>query len=520
MNQGESVDVIANARIGGAGRELMPLATVDPAEPYDVFVAGGRIVDIAPAGFVHRHGGVLDAAGAWLVPGLWDHHVHAVPWALESQRVALGHTGSAHEAAAAMADAPVLPDGRRVGSGFRDAFWPQPPSLDVLDAATGDVPAYLVNADLHSAWLNSAALRREGWRSADGMVREERAFELAGRLGDLGERAVDLAVAEMARRAASRGVVGIVDMHMVWSGGDWARREAAGIDLLRVEAATYTHRLERTIADGLATGDAIPGSAGLVRVGPYKVISDGSLGTRTAACSHPYAVGAAAGRGGENTANGAAHAADPHGRLNVAPDDLVAHLTRAAGAGMAAAVHAIGDVAVSHALDAFAASGAVGSIEHAQLVRHADMARFARLGVTASVQPTHAVEDRDLVDDLWATQTSAAYAWRALHDGEANLVFGSDAPVSALDPWHQIAAAVFRRDDDRAPWQPENALDVATAVAASTRGGSAEGQRILPGESADLALVAHDPLTADERGLREMPIAATLLAGRLTHLAV
>lgn len=497
---GEAVDVIADARIGGEGRELMPLAMVDASEPYDVFLAGGRIVDIAPAGLARRDGVVLDAAGAWLVPGLWDHHVHAVPWALEAQRVSLAGTRSREEAASAMADAPLLSDGRRVGSGIRDAFWPEPPRLDLLDARTGDTPTYLVGADLHSAWLNSAALRREGWESEDGVVREEEAFELVRRLGDVDERMVDAAVAEMAGRAAWRGVVGIVDMHMEWSGDDWVRREAAGLDILRVDVATYTHRLERTIADGLVTGEPIPGSSGLIRMGPYKVITDGSLGTRTAACSHPYPDGAT-------------------GVLNVSPDDAAAHLTRAAGAGLAAAVHAIGDVAVAHALDAFASSGATGTIEHAQLVRHADIARFARLGVGASVQPTHAVEDRDLVDTLWEAQTSAPYAWRALREAGANLLFGSDAPVSALDPWRQIAAAVFRRDDDREPWQSENALDAATALAASTRGGSSAGQRILPGESADLALVAADPLAAGERELREMPVAATLLGGRLTHLA-
>jgi len=500
MDTGESVDVIANARIGGAGRELMPLAMIDEREQYDVFLRSGRIVDIAPAGFAGRSGAVLDAEGAWLVPGLWDHHVHAVPWALEAVRTPLGATRTAAEAAALMGTASVQPDGRRVGSGIRDAFWPEPPSLDVLDAATGEVPTYLVNADLHSAWLNSAALRREGWTSEDGVVREETAFDLVARLGAQEERVVDDAIADMARRAAARGVVGIVDMHMQWSGDDWARRESDGFDLLRVEVATYTHRLDRTIADGLRTGAAL-GEGGLVRMGTYKAITDGSLGTRTAACSHGYGPDGAA------------------GVLNIAPDELVTLLVRAAGAGLDAAVHAIGDVAVSHALDAFAASGATGTLEHAQLVRHADLARFARLGVSASVQPTHAVEDRDLVDDLWAGQTALPYAWRALADAGANLLFGSDAPVSALDPWRQIAAAVFRRDDQRAPWHPENALDAATALAASTRGGTANGARILPGERADLALVAHDPLSADEAELGGMPVGATLVGARLTHIA-
>lgn len=503
-SRGERVDVIANVRIGGEGRELMPLALVDEAAAYDVHLAGGRIVDIAPAGAADRPGVVLDAEGGWLVPGLWDHHVHALPWALEAQRVPLGEIASATEAARVMGRAAPSDDGIRVGSGMRDALWPDAPERELLDRNTGETPTYLLNADLHSAWLNSAALRREGFASDDGLVREEAAFELIRRLSAVEDRVADRAIAAMADRAAARGVVGLIDMHMEWGGDDWRRRAQGGFDRLRVDLAVYTHRLEQVITEGLAAGDALDGAGDLVRMGPYKVISDGSLGTRTAACSHPYDADAPA---------------EARGHLNVAPDALVAHMTRAAGAGFASAVHAIGDVAVAHALDAFAASGATGSVEHAQLVRHADVARFARLGVTASIQPTHAVEDRDLADALWASQTSLPYAWHTLDAAGTNLAFGSDAPVSALDPWVQIAAAVFRRDDDRDAWRPAEALDPATALAASTRGGSRGGARILPGEPADLAIVGADPLRAGEEVLRRMEVTATLLEGRLTHVA-
>ena len=170
---------------------------------------------------------------------------------------------------------------------------------------------------------------------------------------------------------------------------------------------------------------------GLIHVGPLKIISDGSLGTRTAACSHAYP-------------------GDPEnfGVLTVPPAELAELLTVATGAGLAVAVHAIGDRAVTGALDAFTASGAVGTIEHAQLVRHADLARFGRLGIIASVQPQHALDDRDLVGRHWAGQTSIGYPLGALRDAGVELRFGSDAPVAPLDPWQAIAAAVTRTDDD------------------------------------------------------------------------
>lgn len=495
---GDAPDVIANARLTGADR-------TDPFldEPVDVHLAEGFIVDIAPAGALPRRGRVLDAGGAWLSPGLWDHHVHVVQWALAAQREALGVATSAAHAAAVMAGAPVLPDGRRVGAGFRDALWSDAPSLAVLDAATGEVPTYLVNADVHSVWLNSAALRREGFEpDGTGILREEPAFEISRRLNAVDASVADPLVASMARDAAARGIVGIVDLDMAWNEDAWARRIAAGFDTLRVEFGIYPEFLDRAIAEGLQTGDAARGAASdLARVGSLKVITDGSLGTRTAATSRPYP-------------------GDPHnhGLLTVDVATLVDLMTRATGAGISSAIHAIGDVANSHALDAFAATGAWGTIEHAQLVAHADIPRFARLGVGASVQPEHAIDDRDMTDAIWAEQTAQPYPLRSLADSGANLLFGSDAPVAPLDPWAAMAAAVFRTRDGREPWQGAQSIPAATALAASTRGGSADADRIEPGARADLALCTGDPLAATAEELRGMTVGATLLAGRLTHL--
>lgn len=495
--RGERPDVVANVRLTGGGR-LDPFGD----DVVDVHLANGVIADIAPAGALARRGAVVDGAGGWIIPGLWDHHVHTVQWALVAQREDMGRMASAASAAAAMGRAPVLADGRRVGTGFRDALWPDTPTLEMLDGATGDVPTYLINADVHSVWLNSAAFRREGFAlDPSGMLREEPAFEISRRLNAADPATSDVLVGEALAAAAGRGVVGVVDIDMAWNAEAWARRLAAGFDTTRIRFGIYPPQLERAIAEGLETGDALD-AAGLVRVGPLKVITDGSLGTRTAACSHAYP-------------------GDPHnhGILTVPPDELVALLTRATGGGLACAVHAIGDVANSHALDAFAATGATGTIEHAQLVAHADIPRFARLGIGASVQPEHAIDDRDLTDAIWAQQTAVPYPLRALADAGANLLFGSDAPVSPLDPWAAMAAAVHRTRDGRPAWRPEQGLDAGTALAASTELGSLARATLMPGDVADLAVVDRDPLTADEPAMRATRVAATLLAGRLTHVA-
>ncbi|MFS0714960.1 amidohydrolase family protein [Microbacterium sp. 2P01SA-2] len=493
---GEHVAVIAGARLTGPGR-TDPFGT----DPVDVHLDGGTVVDIAPAGALPKRGVVLDAAGGWLLPGLWDHHVHTVQWALTARRVDLEGISSAAEAAAVMGRSQTGQDGRRIGSGFRDALWPDRPSLELLDATTGDTPTYLINSDVHSVWLNSAALRREEMSSADGVLREEPAFEISRRLNALDPATADSAVTEAMSAAAARGVVGIVDLDMAWNAESWDRRLAQGFDAVRVSFGVYAGMLDRAIEAGLQTGDAIdPG--GLVRMGPFKVITDGSLGTRTAACSHHYP--------GVET---------DFGVMTVPPDVLVDLMRRATGRGIACAVHAIGDVANSHALDAFAMTGAIGTIEHAQLVAHADIPRFARLGVGASVQPSHAVDDRDMAEEFWAGQTAVGYPLRELVDAGANLLLGSDAPVAHLDPWTTMSDAVFRTRDEREPWRPHQRISAAVALAGSTAGGSETGSAIEPGAVADLVVVDRDPLVAaTPSALRATAVGATLLAGRVTHI--
>lgn len=495
--RGATCSLIRAARLVGPGSEHL----IDD-EPVDLHLADGRIVDIAPTGALPTSGEVLDADGAWVVPGLWDNHVHTVQWALTTEREALGAVRTASEAAARMAVAVPLPDGRRVGTGYRDALWPDAPTLAVLDAATGETPTYLINADVHSVWLNSAALRREGYRSEDGVLREEDAFEISRRLNAVDPAHGDRAVIAAGERAAARGVTGVVDFDMAWNADAWPRRIAAGFAAHRVEFAVYPFDLDRARLVGLRTGelwgptDAREVGGGLVRVGPLKIISDGSLGTRTAACSHPYP-------------------GDPgnFGVLTVPRDELIDLLATAVGAGLHAAVHAIGDRAATAALDAFTVSGASGTIEHAQLLRRSDLARFARLGVVASVQPQHALDDRDLAARLWEEQDGVGYPLASLLAAGIDVRFGSDAPVAPLDPWQAIAAAVARTDDDREPWHPEERFTLDQALRASTR------SDLRPGHAADLVICGTDPRAADARALRTMPVTATVLGGRITHLA-
>ncbi|WP_198416033.1 MULTISPECIES: amidohydrolase [Cryobacterium] len=491
MTPGDSESlVLRNARLPGSD------------ERVDVEIVDGRIRRIGYLGMVGPGIRAVDLAERWLIPGLWDNHVHFSQWAQTARRLDLSGAGSAAEVAALVAArVPDLAAGEGlVGFGFRDGLWPDVPARATLDAVTGPVPAVLISGDLHSCWLNSAALAQHGFADhPTGLLREDDCFAVVRALAAVPDRVMDGWADAAARAAAARGVVGIVEMEMAWNLDTWRRRIQAGTDALRVEFGIYTPQLGRAVEQGLRSGDVIAGTGGLLTVGPYKVITDGSLNTRTAFCFDEYP--------------GLEGQPGSRGSLNVPPEELLDHLRVATEAGIRPAVHAIGDHANSLALDAFERLGCSGSIEHAQLLAPADIARFARLGVVASVQPEHALDDRDVADRYWAGRTDRAFVLASLLRAGATLALGSDAPVAPLDPWVSLAAAVGRTRDGREPWHAEQAISRQAALAASARG----RHRVLVGDVADLAVCETDPFVASVGDLRRMPVAATLLAGRFTH---
>ncbi|TXN28117.1 amidohydrolase [Lacisediminihabitans profunda] len=485
--------VLRNARIVGAG-----------APPTDLLVSDGSISAI---------GGELsgdesvDLGGRFVIPGLWDNHVHLTQHALAQRRVDLSTATSAAEAARVMGEAfrtaPPEAGLPLVGFGFRDGLWPDAPSAALLDSQVDTVPVVLVSGDLHCCWLNSAALGRFGYAGrSTGILREDEAFPVTAALQDVPDAVLDAWVSEAARAAAGRGVVGVVDFEMADNIPVWGRRFAAGFDSLRISAGVYTEHLEAAIAAGRFTGEVIAGTGGLLTMGPFKVLIDGSLNTRTAYCAHVYP--------------GLEHSDRPNGILTVPGDELTDLMMRASGAGLLPAVHAIGDEANRIALDAFQAVGCRGRIEHAQLLLDADLPRFAALGVAASVQPEQAMDDRGVADRYWAGRTGRAFVLRSLLDAGAQLLLGSDAPVAPLDPWVTMAAAVGRSRDGLEPWHPEQAISAAEALVASTNGRS----RVAVGEDADLVVLDLDPLVAAPDALRRMPVAATMLAGSWTFSAL
>ena len=480
-----------------------------PELPVDLLLADGAVREVGER--LSRPAGVpaVDAGGRWLVPGLWDQHVHLGQWAMAVDRLDLTGTRSPEEVLATVArrleEAPGVPV---VGWGHRSGRWPREVTVAELDAVAGATPVVLIAGDGHHAWLSTTALDALALPRRDDVVREDEWFAAYPRLASVTghDGATPAAYRRALGAAAALGVVGLVDFEF---GGDpeaWVDRWGEGCDRLRVRAATYAEGLERVIRAGLRTGDPLLPGDDRLTMGPLKIISDGSLNTRTAWCHQPYAGGA-----------------DHVGAPNLSPAELSDVVGRATRGGLRVATHAIGDAAVTAALDAYAATGARGSVEHAQLVTPGDIGRLAELGLVASVQPAHLLDDRDVTEQLWPERAERCFALRSMADRGVRLAFGSDAPVSPLDPWLAMAAAVHRSADDRPPWHPEQAITPRETLAASV-----DGQPTLGvGSRADLVLLDEDPLghgsvgendtVVAARRLRSMPVALTVVAGRVVH---
>jgi predicted amidohydrolase YtcJ len=251
-----------------------------------------------------------------------------------------------------------------------------------------------------------------------------------------------------------------------------------------------------------------------LRIGALKGFVDGSLGSHTAAFHEPFTD-------------------DPKNRglfVNT-EEDLYAWISGADRSGLHVAVHAIGDRAIATLLDVYertmTENGARDRrfrIEHAQHLAPADIPRFARLGVIASMQPYHAIDDGRWADRVIGSERAkGAYAFRSLLDAKAQVAFGSDWFVAPPTPLEGIYAAVTRRTlDDRNPdgWVPEQKITVEEALAAYTRAGAyasfeeAAKGTIAEGMLADLTVIDRDLRAIPAPEIRDARVIRTIVAGR------
>jgi predicted amidohydrolase YtcJ len=457
---------------------------------------------------------VVDLGGRVVLPGFTDSHVHFPTWALAQSEVKLDGCTSLEEALDRLRGAEVKPGRWLRGYGWRSGDW-QPhrePTRHDLDPITGDTPAGLIAKDYHSLWLNSAALalangdldvqggvvERDEDGEPTGVLREEAAWRFKERHMVVADDDYLDAMRAGVKLANSRGVTAVHDKDG-WLGALrlWQQLEERGQLTLRVWQSIPHEAVDAAATVGLRSGLGSP----YLRLGYLKVFMDGTLGSQTA------------------------WMLDGSGVMITSGEQLAQIVRRGAEAGFPVAVHAIGDKANREALDAFErtkdAWGPLGlrqRIEHAQLLAPEDVARFAEIGVTCSVQFSHAPSDRDLADEYWAGKTDGAYAFRSLLDSGAVVVNGSDAPIEELDPLAGIRAGVRRTIDERPSWHPEQCLTIdeafhATCVAPAwlARDERRRGT-LIPGHHADLVVLDRDPWED-----LDAQVVATMVGGRWVH---
>jgi predicted amidohydrolase YtcJ len=341
--------------------------------------------------------------------------------------------------------------------------------------------------DGHSAWVSSEALRLASIdRATDdppgGHIDRDDVGEPTGILRETAMELVARAIpppldadfdAAMARALAELARVGLTSVHSMDTSrgfGSLQRLHARGKLAVRV---TYNPRLE-DLPHAERMGVRSGWGDQRLRIWGVKAFLDGSLGSRTA------------------------EMLDGSGVARLTQEDLVDMVARCAKAELNVCLHAIGDGAVRRALDALAPHKGAWSkwrprIEHAQCVNPKDMPRMAKLGVIASMQPIHAVADRELADRMWPSVTQHAYAWRALERAGVRLAFGSDAPVEVADPLLGIDAATAWRK--RAAWLPDLSVTKASAIRAYTSeaayavGMESDLGALRPGKLCDMTVV-------------------------------
>lgn len=476
----------------------------------------------------------IDGKGQFLMPGMIDAHAHVMSVGFGAMTLDLSETKSLPEALTRIdAYAKAHPDRPWIlGRGWNQELWPDKrfPTAADLDAVVSDRPVWLSRVDGHAAWGNSKAIAQAGVTAATkdpagGKIeRIAPGGKPAGVFVDNAQELVDKVVP--APRAEdrdfafglaqdiffSRGVTAAADMGTTIE--DWqAFRRAGDSGSLRMRVMGYAAGVDNMSLIG-GPGPTPWLYQDRLRLNGVKLYADGALGSRGASLKAPYAdaPGTKGLRITENTA-------------------LRNMMSRAAMDDFQVAVHAIGDEADASILDAIEELSATYKgdrrwrIEHAQVVDPADIPKFGKHGVIASMQPVHQTSDRLMAEKrLGPDRLKGAYAWKSIAATGAKLAFGSDAPVELADPFVGWAAAISRQGTDGEPaggWQPQEKVTREEALAGYTVGaayaGFAEGKfgRLVVGERADFLFVDRDPMLSTPRELAETKVLQVYVNGRL-----
>ena len=475
----------------------------------------------------------VDGKGKVMLPGMIDSHGHVMSLGFSALTLDMTSAKSLPEALAMVgAYAKAHPERPWIiGRGWNQELWPEKrfPTAAELDAVVPDRPVWLGRVDGHAGWANSKALTLSGVTATTkdpvgGKIERitpggKPAGVLVDNATDLVDRKVppprpedrDLALAKAQDILLSRGVTAIADMGTTIE--DWQTyRRAGDTGRLNIRIMSYASGTDQMALIG-GPGPTPWLYDDKLRLNGVKLYVDGALGSRGASLKAPYAD--APGTKG----------------LRITSDTQLKNLmSRAALDHFQIAVHAIGDEANAVVLSAIEDLSLTYTgdrrwrIEHAQVIDPADIARFGKHGIIASMQPVHQTSDRQMAEKrLGPTRLAGAYAWKSVQASGAKLAFGSDVPVEVSDPWAGWAAAISRTGPDGQPvggWQPQERVSREQAFAAYTSNGAyagfAEGRfgRLVVGERADFLFVDRDPFLATPAELAATKVIEVWVGGR------
>lgn len=507
-----------------------------------VAVRDGRIVFVGDDAGASVYRGpdtrVDDLAGATVVPGLVDAHVHIANLGARLEQVDLVGVTTEEEAVRRVVErAATVPAGKWiVGWGWDEGAWADRyPDWQLLSERVPDHPVLLRGLHSFAAWGNRLAFERAGIDAGTpspegGEIRRDARGRPTGILVNRATRLLEEALPPLSPdQLAERILRGLTEMAQ--SGYVAVHEAGASPELVAAfERLAAENRLPMRVWVMLDSRDPDLAREWLQR-GPETDPSD-RLVTRTVKAFYDGALGSRGARLLADYADRPGHRGVSGPQAGFEPA-LLEELTKA---GFQVAIHAIGDAANRETLEFFAqihapepaARDPRHRIEHAQVVHPDDLGRFASLGVIASMQPPHAVEDKTWAEDrLGSERVRHGYAWRSLRRAGARLVFSSDLPGSDYDPFYGLHAAVTRRDRELDPpdgWYPEQRMTTEEALRGYTTWAAysvfqeQETGILAPGRWADLTVLDVDPLrTADEKpaGLLEGRVLLTVVGGEL-----
>jgi len=518
--------------------------TVDKQHPTAdaVAIIGDRIVAVGSSAEIDVWHGpetkVIDARRKLVLPGFNDAHVHFIQGGAQLDQVQLTDAASPEEFAKRIAaQAKKTPKCEWVlGGRWDETKWPKQelPTKELVDGVTGSTPIFVERYDGHEALANSAAMKLASVdaKTKDvpgGVIVRNASGNPTGIFKDAAQELFYKAIPPMsheqrvrvARRAlehaASLGVTSVQHMNPEFADvAAYSELAEKGELTTRI----YSVPMETDWRDQAKVGIRHAWGSSSLRLGAVKGYADGSLGSRTAYMSEPFA---------DDPGNRGLLSDEMH-----PPSAMRERLMGADAAGLQIRVHAIGDRAISMMLDIF---GDIEkehgyhdqrfAIEHAQHMAQKDFERFARLHVIASMQPYHAIDDGRWAEKrLGHDRARYSYAWRSFLDHGVTLAFGTDWPVAPLDPLQGLYAAVTRATlDGKNPggWIPEEKITLPEAIEAYTMGAAFaeflehDKGSITPGKLADMVILSDNIFDLKPEAIRSVKVRTTIVGGKVVY---